>query len=98
VSDAELYLAVVRRRIQQARVARNLRQEDVAERLGIAVRSYQRYESEAREKAFNPYAATLRGIALALGVDVGTITREPSNREFEELKAEPRRSRARRKG
>ncbi|MEX2540764.1 MAG: helix-turn-helix transcriptional regulator [Trueperaceae bacterium] len=92
----ELYLAVVRRRIQRARLAKNLRQEDVAERLGISVRSYQRYESEAREKTFNPYAATLRRLALAIGEDIGHIMREPTDREFDELRAQPRRSRVRR--
>jgi transcriptional regulator with XRE-family HTH domain len=95
VSD-ELYLAVVRRRIQKARLATELRQEDVAEKLGISVRSYQRYESETREQKFNPYATTLRGIALALGVDVGNMLREPTKREFDELNRKVVRSRVRR--
>jgi transcriptional regulator with XRE-family HTH domain len=97
VSD-ELYLAVVRRRIQKARLARNLRQEDVAEALGISVRSYQRYEGEAREKAFNPYVTTVRKIAHALGEDVGTILAEPTKREFEAMSRDPRRTRVRRPG
>lgn len=91
--SAELYLAVVRRRIQRARLARNLRQEDVADKLGISVRSYQRYESEAREKTFNPYAATLRGIALAIGEDIGNLMREPTEQEFDALQVQPPRSR-----
>jgi transcriptional regulator with XRE-family HTH domain len=92
----ELYLAVVRRRIQKARLAKDLRQEDVADKLGISVRSYQRYESETREQTFNPYAATLRGIALALNVDVGHMLREPTKQEFDELNRQVVRSRIRR--
>jgi transcriptional regulator with XRE-family HTH domain len=81
----ELYLAVVRRRIQKARLEKNLRQEDVAERLGISLRSYQRYESAESDKRFNPYALTLRRIALTLGVDTSDITRDPSTAEIRTL-------------
>jgi transcriptional regulator with XRE-family HTH domain len=92
----DLYLAVVRRRIQQARLAMDLRQEDVAEKLGISVRSYQRYESEGPDKRFNPYALTLRRIAVTLGEDVGDIVREPSAGEVRALDQPERRRRARR--
>jgi transcriptional regulator with XRE-family HTH domain len=92
----DLYLAVVRRRIQKARLAKNFRQEDVAEMLGISVRSYQRYEGESREKPFNPYVTTLRRIALALDVDVAQIVREPSKGEVDEAGSPGPRARVRR--
>jgi transcriptional regulator with XRE-family HTH domain len=93
VTDS-LYLAVVRRRIQRARLAKKLRQEDVAEQLGISLRSYQRYEGTGTDKAFNPYVLTLRRIALALGEDTGSITREPSESEKRSLETseKPRRA------
>ncbi|MEX2534142.1 MAG: helix-turn-helix transcriptional regulator [Trueperaceae bacterium] len=81
----ELYLAVVRRRIQQARLARELRQEDVADRLGISLRAYQRYEGVETAKEFNPYVLTLRRIASTLGEDAGHILREPSRTEVQAL-------------
>jgi transcriptional regulator with XRE-family HTH domain len=81
----EQYLAAVRRRIRAARLARDLRQEDVADKLGISIRSYQRYESEAPDKRFNPYALTLRRIAMTLGEDVGELVREPSRGELEAI-------------
>ncbi|MEX2540765.1 MAG: helix-turn-helix transcriptional regulator [Trueperaceae bacterium] len=83
----EAYLAVVRKRIRMARLSRGLRQEDVAEKLGISVRSYQRYEMGRLDKRFNPYALTLRRIAVTLGEDVAEIVREPTNGELRALES-----------
>jgi transcriptional regulator with XRE-family HTH domain len=93
----ELYLAVVRRRIQKARLEKNLRQEDVADRLGISLRSYQRYESESADKRFNPYVLTLRRIARTLDVDTAELTKEPSRTEFDALDTASTASRASRR-
>ncbi|HEX7005386.1 MAG TPA: helix-turn-helix transcriptional regulator [Trueperaceae bacterium] len=81
----EVYLAVVRRRIKLARLARSLRQEDVAERLGISLRAYQRYEGEDTSREFNPYVLTMRRIARTLGEDPGAILGEPTQSEIGEL-------------
>ncbi len=78
-------LAVVKLRIRRTRLERNLRQEDVAERLHISLRSYQRFESQARGKQFDPKLTSLLAIAEALRVDVGELVGAPSQRELRQV-------------
>ena len=52
VSD-ERYAAVVRMRIREARLAKGLRQADIAALVGIEVREYQRLERYSASKRFN---------------------------------------------
>ncbi|MEX2536939.1 MAG: helix-turn-helix transcriptional regulator [Trueperaceae bacterium] len=95
MSDED-YLSVVRNRIQTARISKELRQEDMADLLGMSVRSYQRYEGASTLKLFNPYLTTLRRIAVALEVDIARLVGEPSPRELEDLRTKPQRQRVRR--
>lgn len=65
-------------------MGRNLRQEDVAEQLHISLRSYQRFEAQAR-KSFEPKLASLLAIAEALELDICDLVRAPSCGELEQL-------------
>lgn len=74
------YLAVLRLRVRQAREARGLRQEDVAEVAGLPLRVYQRMEGAG---AYNPTVLTLRSVAHGLGLTMPDLTGEPTSDEFE---------------
>jgi transcriptional regulator with XRE-family HTH domain len=50
----EVFLTVMRKRIRQARLAKGLRQEDVAELTDMPLRSYQRFEARTETRLFNP--------------------------------------------
>jgi len=77
-------MRTVKLRIRRARLERNLRQEDVAEQLHISLRSYQRFESQAR-KPFEPKLTSLVAIAGALELDICKLVRAPSRGELEQL-------------
>jgi DNA-binding XRE family transcriptional regulator len=84
VSD-ELYLAVVRMRIREARKATSLKQEEVAEKVELTHRHYQRYEA-ANYPGFAMSLLTLRKIAKVLNREMSDLVKEPSAKELERLK------------
>lgn len=65
VPDLDLALMLLARRIAELREARGLTQEDVADRIGTAVKNYQRIESGRQ----NLTVRTLVRIAHAIGVE-----------------------------
>lgn len=81
----DAYVAVIKLRIRQARIERNLRQEDVAEQLHISLRSYQRFESQVADRPFDPKLTSLLMIAEALDLDICELVRAPSWRELRQL-------------
>ena len=82
----------MRKRIREARLAQGLRQEDVAERTHLPLRTYQRFEAQEEKRPFNPTLFNLLAVARAIGVDLAEFTREPSDTELAELEPqEPRR-------
>ena len=81
----DLYLAVVRMRVREARRATNLKQEAVAEQVDLTLRHYQRYEARTKY-VFAMSLLTLRRIAQVLGADIATLTSEPSEKDIEKLK------------
>lgn len=72
-------------RIRKARHAKNLRQEDVAEKMNINLREYQRLERNSSGKNFNPTLFTLRALYHALELDPGDLLAEPSTEDIQEL-------------
>jgi transcriptional regulator with XRE-family HTH domain len=84
VSD-ELYLAVVRMRIREARKAASLNQEEIAEKVDLTHRHYQRYEASSYP-GFAMSLLTLRKIAKVLDCEMSDLVREPSTKELERLK------------
>jgi transcriptional regulator with XRE-family HTH domain len=84
VSEQE-YLRVVRRRIKQAREQAGFTQEEVAERSGLTLRHYQRYEAQ-RHPGFAVSLLTLRRIGKVVSKSVVDFVREPSQDELEALK------------
>jgi transcriptional regulator with XRE-family HTH domain len=86
VPDEE-YLAVMRKRIRDMRISKELRQEDVAERAGLSLQSYQRFEARSARR-FNPTILKLRVIAKAIGLDISFLTAEPSRTEIQSLRQE----------
>ena len=78
-------LAVIKLRIRQLRLEKNLRQEDVAEKLHISLRSYQRFESQASGKPFDPKLTSLLAIAEALRVDICELVGAPNKRELRQV-------------
>ena len=85
VSD-DLYLAVVRMRVREARYATNLKQEMVAERADLTLRHYQRYEARTKN-VFAMSLLTLRRIAQVLNADIAELTREPSEQDVGKLES-----------
>ncbi len=92
----EAYLAVMRKRIRGARLAKGLRQEDVAERVNMPLRSYQRFEAQHEKRLFNPTLFNLLAVARAIGVDLCEFTCEPSEAELKGLEESEKPGRARR--
>ena len=84
VSGDEVYLAVVRKRLREARRKTGLSQEQVAEQVNITLRHYQRYEAKA-PPGFNASLLTLRAIGKVLGIDIASLVREPSREEMTEV-------------
>jgi transcriptional regulator with XRE-family HTH domain len=80
----ELYLAVVRMRIREARKAASLKQEEVAERVDLIHRHYQRYEA-ASYPGFAMSLLTLRKIAKVLNCQVSDLVKEPTSDEVKRL-------------
>jgi transcriptional regulator with XRE-family HTH domain len=70
-----LMTADIGTRIRDLRRAQGLSQEEVAGRTNIGLKTYSRLE-QGRTK--DPHYSTLLGIALALGVPVEDLVREPS--------------------
>ncbi len=75
-------------RIRKARLARNLKQEDVAERTHLPLRSYQRFEARDEKRPFNPTLFSLLAVARAIGVDPGEFVKEPDEEEIRSLETE----------
>lgn len=80
----DAYVAVIKLRIRRVRLERNLRQEDVAERLGISPRSYQRFESQSG-RPFEPKLTSLVGIAEVLELDICELVKAPDRRELRQV-------------
>lgn len=78
----EHYASVVHLRIREARLAKGLRQTDVAGALGIDVRDYQRLERSSKSKRFNPTLFTLRALGKVLDTDPGDLVKEPTAAEL----------------
>lgn len=72
---------MIKWRFRQYRVARNLRQEDVAHAAELSLRRYQQFESDAGAERFNPTLNTLLRLAEALEVPVGVLLAAPSRSE-----------------
>ena len=72
-------------RIKEARKRANLTQQEVSDKLGIKVPSYQQYESGKR----NPKRETLQKIAEALEVDASDLYDAVPDRKGLELVAPP---------
>jgi transcriptional regulator with XRE-family HTH domain len=80
----ELYLAVARMRIREARKAASLKQEEVTERVDLTHRHYQRYEA-ASYPGFAMSLLTLRKIAKVLHCQVSDLVKEPTSDEVKRL-------------
>ena len=76
MSDDELFLAVLRMRIKKRRIECRLRQEDVAEKANMVLRTYQRFEAYKNKEFFNPTLRIVIAIAQALDTTVSELTRE----------------------
>ena len=89
------FLAVLRLRIRNARLAKGLRQIDVAEVLNVEQRSYQRFEAIKPDHGrFNPSVMMLRQIAVALQMTLSELVQEPSQDEIRQIQTlQPKRSR-----
>ena len=87
VVDEELFLAVVRARVREARRKAGLIQEQVAEELDLTLRHYQRYEAKANP-GFNASLLTLRAIGKVVGVELTALVEEPSSEELERVREE----------
>lgn len=83
----DVYLAVLRLRIKRTRLALGLRQEDVAEKAEMLLRSYQRFEAYASKRRFNPTLSNLCAVAQALSTTVSELTRPPTEDEVASLDA-----------
>ena len=84
MSDDEVYLAVLRKRVREARRQTSLSQEQVAELADITLRHYQRYEAKT-PPGFNASLMTLRTIGKVLGVDITHLVQEPSPSEIADI-------------
>jgi transcriptional regulator with XRE-family HTH domain len=91
------FVAVLRMRIRDARAKSKARQEDIAERVDMPVRSYQRFEAFQSVKPFNPTILWLRRIAHALGTELSDLVREPTSEEIERARFPPETVRIRQK-
>ena len=80
MSDDDAFLELLRLRLRSARLARNLRQEDVAERTGMELRNYQRPESLTSKRRFNPTLLSLRGLANAVGISLSELMRDATQK------------------
>ncbi|WP_034341898.1 helix-turn-helix domain-containing protein [Deinococcus misasensis] len=67
------FLTIVRRRIKRLRLERQLRQEDMAEKLNWNLRYYQRFESQNAGESFNPKIRMFLQVAEALGITIDTL-------------------------
>jgi transcriptional regulator with XRE-family HTH domain len=81
----DVYLAVLRLRIKRTRLALGLRQEDVAEKAEMLLRTYQRFEAHASKRHFNPTLSSLCAVAQALSMTVSELTRPATKREIDSL-------------
>ena len=83
--SGKTYLAVLKMRVREARIAVNLRQEDAAEAADVQLRTYQRFESMHDKKEFNPSILTIRDVAHAVGLTMCALTKEPTPEELERV-------------
>lgn len=65
----EIFLIILSERLKQLRNDRRLTQQNVADRLGVRLRTYQYYESDA-DKSHRPDLETLVVLADMYGVSV----------------------------
>lgn len=70
----EQFLAMIRIRVKDARLKLGFTQEEVAERVDLTVRQYQRYEGQKVKGSMS--LLTLRKISLVLGVELVDLVRE----------------------
>jgi len=85
VPDDDLFLAVLQMRIKKRRIECRLRQEDVAEKADMVLRTYQRFEGYKSKEFFNPTLRKVRAIAKALDTTVSELTRELTEEEVATL-------------
>jgi transcriptional regulator with XRE-family HTH domain len=77
------FFAVLRMRIHMARLAKGIRQEDIAELAQLQLRSYARFEAIKPDKGrFNPTVRTLRMIAKTLDLELPELMHEPRETEL----------------
>jgi transcriptional regulator with XRE-family HTH domain len=72
-------------RIRQARKIANLKQEEVAERVDLTHRHYQRYEASSYP-GFAMSLLTLRKIAKVLKTELSNLVAEPNDEELRAIK------------
>jgi transcriptional regulator with XRE-family HTH domain len=85
VSD-DLYFAVIRLRIREARKKVGLTQEEVADKVGMDLRHYQRYEGRVKSSS-EMSLSTLRKISRVLRVGIHLLVHEPNTDEIKQLKS-----------
>ena len=83
--DDNTFLELLRLRLRSARLAQNLRQEDVAERTGMELRNYQRLESLTSRRRFNPTLLSLRALANAIGISLSELLKDATPQELATL-------------
>lgn len=77
--SGDALLTVLRYRIRQARVECGLTQEEAAEKVGLPLRSYQRFEGKAR--TFNPTLVNVHRVTSAFGLSLDALLRPLSPEE-----------------
>ncbi|MGL4610150.1 MAG: helix-turn-helix domain-containing protein [Trueperaceae bacterium] len=81
----DLYFAVIRMRIREARKQRGLTQEEVVDKLGMDLRHYRRYEGRVTPDSAMSLS-TLRKISKVLRVRMGILVDEPNTDEVKRVK------------
>lgn len=84
------FLTNVRRRIKRLRLERQLRQEDMAEKLNWNLRYYQRFESQNAGESFNPKIRMFLQVAEALGITLDALF-AASEENSPEIESSPKR-------
>lgn len=85
--DEDTYTQIIQLRISNARLKYRLTQEQIAEKAGMPVRSYQGLEGLRESRQFNPTLLTLRRVAAALEIPLYELIQEPQPQELELLSA-----------
>ncbi|WP_189007852.1 helix-turn-helix domain-containing protein [Deinococcus roseus] len=76
-AEQQAYLALVRKRIRETRKQTRLTQEEVADKMDISVRMYQRFEAENPREGFNPTLLNLLAYCEAVGIEITWLLRKP---------------------